>query len=179
MTTTIASDLKNFINKKGYGGWFTKLYPFVESRDSCNLDLAEEQPVRPTVVGKKNAKKPQVENNLDDELQDAYTTSDTKESSKDELYVPAPPRKKMKKETPNDLLREAVNSFNRIAEKDPTDNLVAYLKEDSERNRQHEMKIAEMQMKMFQRMMMVMAPPCNMNSPLTPQQVFVPDQDLN
>ena len=55
----------------------------------------------------------------------------------------------MKKETPDDLSREAVNLLNRIAEKDPTENLVAYLKEGSERNRQHEMKIAETQMKMF------------------------------
>ena len=54
MMRKTASGLKNFIDKKGYGGWFTKLYPFVESRDSCNPHLAEEPPVRPTVVGKKS-----------------------------------------------------------------------------------------------------------------------------
>ncbi len=90
MMRKTAYSLKNFIDKKGYGGWFTKLYPFVEFRDSCNQDLAEEPPIRPTVVGKKNTKKPQVENNLDDELQDTYTISDFKDSSKDELYVPVP-----------------------------------------------------------------------------------------
>ena len=49
MLWRIASGLKNFIDKKSYDTWFTKLYPLVESRGSSNPDLAEETSM---IVGK-------------------------------------------------------------------------------------------------------------------------------
>ena len=170
MLRKTASGLKNFMDKKGYGIWFTKLYPLVESRDSCNPDLAEEPSF--SVGNKTDAGQQQAENDFGDELQETET-NESKDSSKGEIYVPMPPRKKFKKESTNGLLREAVNSFNRIAAQDPTDTLLAHLREEGERNRQHEVRMAEMQMQLFQNMMAMMASPVsNYNPSPTPQQPF-------
>jgi len=38
MTRKTASGIDNFMHSKGYGSWFQKLFPLVESRDSCNPD---------------------------------------------------------------------------------------------------------------------------------------------
>ena len=170
MLQKTASRLKNFIDKKGYGIWFTKLHPLVESRDSCNPDLAEEPSF--SVGGKTDAGQQQAENDFGDELQETET-NESKNSSNGEIYVPVPPRKKLKKESTNDLLREAVNSFNHIAAQDPSDTLLAHLREEGERNRQHEVRMAEMQMQLFHNMMTMMASPVsNYNPSQTPQQPF-------
>ena len=42
MMRKTASGIDNFINQKGYGSWFKKLYPFIESRDSCDPDKGTE-----------------------------------------------------------------------------------------------------------------------------------------
>lgn len=175
MLRKTASGLKNFIDQKGYGTWFTKLYPLVESRDSCNPDLAEE----PSFSVCANAEKRQAGNNFADELSETVTNEST-DSSRDELYVPVPPPyKKVKKESANSLLREAVNSFNRIASQDPTASLLMHLREEGERNRQHETRMLEMQMQLFQNMMATVVPPVSNTNPfLTAQQPLVPNSGL-
>ena len=43
------SGLKNFIEQKGYGDWFTKLFPPVESRNSYNPELGIEPSFLPSL----------------------------------------------------------------------------------------------------------------------------------
>ena len=62
---------------------------------------------------------------------------------KKRLYVPVPAKRK--KETPSELLKEAVQNFNNLASHDPTDALLAFFKEENEKCRVHEREMATMQ----------------------------------
>jgi len=66
--------------------------------------------------------------------------------------VPTPP-KRVKKDSTTSVMKEAVTAFNTFAARDPSNALIGFLKEENERNRQHEKSLLEMQMQMFQAMM--------------------------
>jgi len=66
--------------------------------------------------------------------------------------VPTPP-KRVKKDSTTSVMKEAVTAFNTFAARDPSNALIGFLKEENERNRQHEKSMLEMQMQMFQAMM--------------------------
>ena len=69
-----------------------------------------------------------------------------------EHYVPT--KKGTKKENANYLLKEAVATFNSFVAQDPTKVLIAYFREENALNRKHEMELAQMQMQMWQTILM-------------------------
>ena len=150
MTRKTASGIDNFINDKGYGSWFKKLYPFIESRDSCNPDKGIEPPFE------------KLSQEMDSSPESSSVSNDfssyhsaPKEIRKD-LHVPVP-RKRAKKDTTNSILKEAVTAFNNFVAKDSTECLLAYFREENEKSRQHERELAQMQMQMWQTMLMATA----------------------
>ena len=110
--------------------WFQKLFAYVEYGDSCNPDLAD-------IPSFPNFAKRSVED-----------TSSSAEEHEGRAY--AVPRNKKRdcmfqsiqrrrwKETPSQLLEEAVQNCNNLASQDPTDALVAFFKEENEKCRAHE-----------------------------------------
>ena len=145
MTRRNGSGIKNFMQHQP--AWFQKLFAYVESRDSCNPDLADE-PSFP------NFAKRSVEDTSSSAEESEGSTYTTPRNKKKRLYVPVHSKKK-KKETPSQLLKEAVQQFNNLASQDPTDALVAFFKEENEKGRAHEREMATMQMQMLQMMMMM------------------------
>ena len=143
MMRKTASGIDNFINQKGYGSWFKKLYPFIESRDSCDPDKGTEPSFEISDIN--------IE--LDGSnvcSSDSSTAAATKTNK--ELYVPT--KKGTKKENANYLLKEAVATFNSFVAQDPTKILIAYFREENALNRKHEMELAQMQMQMWQTILM-------------------------
>ena len=128
MTRRNGSGIKNFMQHQP--AWFQKLFAYVESRDSCNPDLADE-PSFP------NFAKRSVEDTSSSAEEREGSTYTTPRNKKKRLYVPVHSKKK-KKETPSQLLKEAVQQFNNLASQDPTDALVAFFKEENEKCRAHE-----------------------------------------
>ena len=125
MTRKCGSGIANLMDQKP--AWFRKLYPFVESRDSCDPSLATEPSFAASFESNSDA----------GETTDSLVSADAIPNSlpKDKaLFVPTPP-KRMKKETYTSLLKEAVTDFNRFASKDPINGMVEFLKEENERNR--------------------------------------------
>ena len=148
MTRKTASGIDNFINAKGYGSWFKKLYPYVESRDSCDPDMGVEPSFQ--ILSQT------IENSPEDEGSGSSNKSlsgpSTAKKAKKDLFVPVP--SKRSKETTNDMLKEAVKSFNSFVEKDGTASLLACFREENEKSRQHERELAQLQMQMLHNMLM-------------------------
>ena len=145
MTRRNGSGIKNFMQHQP--AWFQKLFAYVESKDSCNPDLTDE-PSYP------NFARRTVEDTSSSAEEHEGSTYTTPRNKKKRLYVPVHSKKK-KKETPSQLLKEAVQHFNNLASQDPTDALVAFFKEENEKGRAHEREMATMQMQMLQMMMMM------------------------
>ena len=68
------------------------------------------------------------------------------------MFVPVKENKKKEK---NDTMVEAVKSFNRLIDNDPTKELINFLKEDNEKSRQHELELFKVQMQSQMQMQML------------------------
>ena len=152
MTRRTASGIDNCLANKGYGTWFKKLYPFIESRDSCNPDKGIEPPFE-KIIGENDSSRdpetPSVSNG---------SSSDSSAAKEAMKYQQVPvPRKRARKEMTNNLLKDAVLAFNNFTAKDTTESLLAYFREENERSRQHEKELAHMQMQMWQSMLQLTA----------------------
>ena len=119
MTRRCGSGIANFMEQQP--PWFKKLYPLVESRDSCNPDMALE----PTFAD---------EDCLEDSEKSPCSdqTSTSGESTNKDLFVPVPP-KRAKHESTNNMLKEAISAFNNFASKDPTESFYKVMKEENEK----------------------------------------------
>ena len=120
--------------------WFKKSLSFVESRDSCDPTLALEPSF--VVLSKSSP----------DEGTDSWLlSSETPEQAK-KLFVPIP-KKRLKKDTTTSLLKEAVTVLNKYASRNPAAGILDFLKEENKKSRQHEIRMMEVRMNMFQMMM--------------------------
>ncbi len=63
-------------------------------------------------------------------------------------YVLIPP-KRIRRENTNDILREAVKSFNKFASADPSEAFINIMREENERSRAHKFGMAEMHMRIM------------------------------
>ena len=118
MTIKTASGIKRF-QEKGYGKWFDLLFPLVKSRDSCQPNLAIE---------------PSATNDLSEEEEIAKTFED---------FVP----KKKVKPTKKNAATEAVELFKQVVEKDPTKEIISFMKEEADKSRKHELQLMELMLK--------------------------------
>ncbi len=139
MMRRCGSGISNFMDQKPI--WFKKLFPFVESRDSCDPNLALEPSFQ--VISS--------ETSFEENNATSPSSSSPATPNNEQLFVPRP-SKRAKKDTPTSLLKEAVTAFNKFAATNPTESLKELIKEENEKSRQHEMAMMEMQNQMFQTM---------------------------
>ena len=138
MKRKCGSGITNYMDNSP--AWLKKLFSFVESRDSCDPTLASEPSF--AVLPESSP----------DEGNDSRVFSSKTPDQTKTLFVPIP-KKRLKKDTATSLLKEAVTAFNNYASKDPATGIIDFLKEENEKSRQHELRMMEIQMNMFQTMM--------------------------
>ena len=154
MKRKCGSGITNFMDQQP--AWFKQLFPFVESRDSCDPSFAMEPSFSISASSPENSSE---ESPSESPYSCTSKSSDKPLATtpkgllkKQDLFVPTPP-KGVKKDTTTSVMKEAVTAFNIFAARDPSNALIGFLKEENERNRQHEKSMLEMQMQMFQAMM--------------------------
>ena len=133
--------MKRFQEEKNFGKWFSQLYNFVKTRDSCSPEVALEpscshsgdshQTVDATKTG---AKAHLGEINV----QDNNSSSKDGDTVAKAQFVPV---KRGKRRLKRDPVVEAI-----VIEKDPTKELLEFFKEENERARQHKMRLMQMMM---------------------------------
>ena len=129
MTVQISTGIPNFRDDKRLGSWFNQLYPVVKSRESCQL----EQGLEPS-------------NENEEEIENACDVNKTK------MFVP----KKTKNAGENDAFAQAVRCFNKMAEKDDTKEILDYMREENDKNRQTQLELYKMECNNFMQMMQMM-----------------------
>ena len=132
LTIKSGTGIKRFQEDKSYGEWFQKLYEIVKSRDSCQ----PEQAIEPTQFYRTQV----------------YTcstpTEDTSESeassSNQSKNAFVPIKQPKRKSNRDDPICEAIKLMKTIAEKDPSRDLINFIKDDMEKSREHELKLMQM-----------------------------------
>ena len=131
LTVKTATGIARFRDDKRLGSWFEQLYPLIKARDSCQ----PEQGIEPSAVhlACDNAG-----------IDDTAVTPTT--------YVPS----KSKKIKQRDVLADAVKAFNRLAEKDDTTQILNFMREENEKNRQAQLEMFRIESNNFLQMMNMM-----------------------
>ena len=167
MTVKTATGIQRFQDDKNLGHWFNQLYPLVKSRESAQPEQAIEPSASQVVAID--------ENDYGDSTQSFDPQSDTSSPSssnsipsfgqtmpreeprnfsnkRKNLVVPVKTCKRKK----GNPLAEAVSSFNKLLDHDPTKELLSFFKEENEKNRQQELKIFKLQLQSQMQMQMQM-----------------------
>jgi len=123
LTQKTATGIKRFQEDHGFGKWFSTLYEVVKTRDSCQPDQALE---------------PSTSNS--DKSFDG--TDDSRESGA-ELFVPKKNVRKRQsaKEKLDSTTFEVMEMVKEAVRNDPTKDLIAFMREEMEKSREHEMKL--------------------------------------
>ena len=122
LTIKTATGIKRFVEEKGYGSWFDDLFAIVKTRDACRPELSVE---------------PSCSRELDSDNGD--TPSSSSAGIKEKLKAA-----KLSKKTKNDPIVGAIGLIKNAIENDPVKDMLSYLKEEAEKNCEHEMKILQM-----------------------------------
>ena len=154
MLRKTASGVDNFVQSKGYGQWFMRLYALVKSRDSAQPS----QGIEPSFAKVEEAESDEVNSSAHAHPSETEEVTKLQEGKKD-LYVPTKKGKKQR----DDLLKSAVMSINKLADADATNNFMKYMQEENQRAREHEKELMKMQLEMFKYMAQANSP--NMNTP--------------
>ena len=123
LTITTTTGVKRIQEQRDYGPWFNQLFSLVQSRDSCDPELAEE---------------PSFSRN-------ASSSVSTETSSEDEgkkLFVPRKRSKEKKKK--EDVLTSVVEVLKGMSQQDTTADLRKFFQEENERARDHEMRLFQL-----------------------------------
>ena len=130
LTVKTASGIARFVDEKNYGKWFNDLYAIVKTRDACRPELA----VEPSCS--------ELSSMIDEDSEECSTNeaSTSTSSNKERLVINKRSRKKKKQ----DVINEALNVIKSAIEKDPTKEVLSYLRDESEQAREHELKVMQM-----------------------------------
>lgn len=121
LTIKTATGIKRFVEEKGYGSWFDDLFAIFKTCDACRPELSLEPSC---------SRQPDSDN------------TDTSSSSSTEIKEKLKASKLSKKK--NDPIVEAIGLIKNAIENDPVKDMLSYLKEEAEKNREHEIKILQM-----------------------------------
>ena len=127
LTIKTGTGIKRFQEDKSYGWWFQKLYEVVKTRDSCQPDQAIEPRAMssiPTVPSE--------------------DTSESEASSANQSNVFVPLKQAKRKSNRDDPICEALKLMNTIAEKDPSKELINFMKEDVAKAQDYELRLMQM-----------------------------------
>ena len=120
LTIKTGTGIKRFQDEKGFGSWFNKLFALVETRDSCNPEKA----VEPSATTK------------------PIDESDTEDLNDGEnIFVPIKSTKK--KSSKRDTVCEALDLIKQTIVNDPTKDMIALMREELQKSREHETKLVE------------------------------------
>ena len=129
LTIKTGTGIKRFQEDKNLGAWFNKLYDIVKTRDSCQPEQAREPSA--TQSSRSTTSTPTVD------------TSESEMSSVDQnMFVPV--KQPKRKSNRDDPICEAIKLMKTIAEKDPSKELITFMKDDIEKAREHELKLMQM-----------------------------------
>lgn len=130
LTIKTATGVKCFQDEKNYGVWFDRLFELVKTRDSCRPDLATEPLMNVSVTD--------CNDDVDNEDQDL-----AKDHPSAQRFVPVKtaPKKRKRRGDNTEILTEAVNLLKMAVENDASKEMLAFLKEDIEKSREHELKL--------------------------------------
>ena len=123
LTIKTATGVKRIQEDRGYGPWFNQLFSLVQSRDSCNPELAEEP----------------------SSSRNASSSASTETSPEDEgknLFVPRKRSKEKKKK--EDIMTSVVEVLKDMSQQDTTADLRKFFREENERAREHEMRLFQL-----------------------------------
>ena len=112
LTIKTATGVKRIQEDRGYGPWFNQLFSLVQSRDSCNPELAEEP----------------------SSSRNASSSASTETSPEDEgknLFVPRKRSKEKKKK--EDIMTSVVEVLKDMSQQDTTADLRKFFREENER----------------------------------------------
>ncbi|XP_065054393.1 uncharacterized protein LOC135683145 [Rhopilema esculentum] len=124
------SGIKRFQDHHGYGTWFNQLFALVKTRESCQ----PEQAIEPSAIAQSDAQSPI-----------PCGASPATSSDSQELFVPVPAkRRKTRKEG---QFHDLMEMMNKLVEKDPMSDFLAFAREEAEKSRQHELKLVQLLMK--------------------------------
>ena len=127
LTIKTGTGIKRFQEDKSYGTWFQKLYEVVKTRDSCQPDQA----IEPTAT----SSTPTVP---------SEDTSESEASSANQSNVFVPIKQAKRRSNRDDPICEALQLMKTIAEKDPSKELINFMKEDVAKAREHELRLMQM-----------------------------------
>ena len=127
LTLKTATGIKRFQEDRGFGKWFSMLFEVVKTRDSCQPDQALELSSSGS--------------NLDKSIDGA---DDSPEHG--ELFLPKKNVKKRQsgKEKLDSATCEVMEMVKEAVSTDPTKDLIAFMREEMEKSRQHEMKLFQL-----------------------------------
>ena len=138
LTLKTATGIKRFQEERGFGNWFNALFGLVKSRDSCKPELALE----PSSLDQQSA---------DDTAND---------NSKDNLFIPVKKKPKLKPiEKLSETAVEAMNVVKDTLKNDPTKDLIAFMREEMDKSREHELKLVGLMQGFRQSNMLFQSPP--------------------
>ena len=131
LTIKTATGIKRFLEDKGYGAWFEKLFEIVKTRDSCQPDQALEPSTLEFVRNEGESSSGT----------DKLLESESESNKPGKLFVPVKERKRSRKDDP---VCEALKLMRSVVENDPTKEVINFLKEDIQKAREHELKLFQM-----------------------------------
>ena len=130
LTIKTATGIKNFLQDRGYGAWFDKLFAIVKTRDSCQPERA----IEPSAL--------EFAKNEDQAASSTDVASESESESKPgKLFVPVKENKRSRKDDP---VCEAMKLMKTVIENDPTKEIINFMKEDVQKAREHELKLLQM-----------------------------------
>jgi uncharacterized protein (DUF885 family) len=140
LTIKTATGIKRFQEERGFGNWFNALFALVKSRDSCKPELALE----PSSLS----------------LDQQSTEATTDENRKDKLFIPIKKKPKLKPlEKLTETAAEAMNVVKETLKNDPTKDLIAFMREEMDKSREHELKLVGIMQSFRQSNMPFQSPP--------------------
>ena len=130
LTIKTATGIKHFQDDKNYGVWFDRPLELVKTRGSYRPDLATEPLMNVPVTD--------CNDDVDNEDQDL-----DKDHPSTQLFVSVKtaPKKRKRKGDNTEILTEAVNLVKKAVENNASKDMLAFLKEDIETSREHELKL--------------------------------------
>ena len=147
LTLKTATGIKRFQEERGFGKWFNALFGLIKSRDSCKPELALE----PSSLDQQATK----------------VTAD--DNSKDKLFIPVKKKPKLKPiEKLSETAVEAMNVVKDTLKNDPSKDLIAFMREEMDKSREHELKLVGLMQSFRQNNVPFQSPPLLQSAPGVP-----------
>ena len=144
LTVKTSTGVKRVQDEKQLGAWFNQLFPLVQTRDSCNPDMAVESSLSLQLSDGELVKRAS-DNRAptDEQSSDGFDQGDDSDKKQ---FVPIRKgrRKKVKSQNSSSALSTAVELFEKVVNNDPTTQLIYFFKEENQRAREHELKLMEL-----------------------------------